>query len=142
MSKTIAKLKSWWQKDETREQGERLGFGVALALSILAAVSMYRGMEARMHHLAMASAVLLCLGIVAPRLLAPAAWAVERLFQLVVKITLYIMLVIVFMIVFAPVGIAIRILRKDPLETKLDPHADSYWAERKKTDPQRAEKQF
>ncbi len=142
MERITTKLKAWWQEEETREQGERLGFGVALALSILAAISMYKGREARMEHLAIASATLLSAAIVMPRLLSPFAWAAEKAFQLVVKITLYIMLVIVFAVLFAPVGITIRILKKDPLETKLDPQADSYWSEKPKSDPSRAEKQF
>lgn len=142
MNAVAGRLVEWWRLEETRRQGERFGFGVALALSVLSVLSMVRGLEARMEHLALAAAVLLALTLIMPRLLSPFAWIVEQAFQLIVKTMLYVMLVLVFIIMFTPAGIAIRILRKDPLETKLDPQAKSYWSEKPKTDPQRAEKQF
>ena len=42
-----------------------------------------------------------------------------------------IILSILFYFVFTPVGIVIRILRKDLLDKKLQPEQDSYWIKRK-----------
>jgi len=42
-----------------------------------------------------------------------------------------IILSILFFFIFTPVGIVIRILRKDLLDEKLQPERDSYWIKRK-----------
>ncbi len=77
-----------------------------------------------------------------PRALYPAAWLLEEAFKAVTKTLMYVLLVLMFFIVFAPVGIVLRILGKDPLDQKLDPQASSYWIERPPPDPSRVEKQF
>lgn len=55
-----------------------------------------------------------------------------------------VILMLLFTIVFVPAGLAIRLLRKDPLKQKRDPGSSSYWIPRdpKYNDPQMAEKQF
>ncbi len=95
-----------------------------------------------MEELSMVSAALLATALVYPDALYPVAWLLEEAFKLVTKTLLYVMLVVIFYLVFAPVGIVLRLLGKDPLLQKLDPEADTYWIERKPRDPSRVEKQF
>lgn len=128
--------------EDWKKQGERFGLGVATATAVMSAISMYRGLMERMEILAMVSATLLAFAFIMPRALYPATWLLETAFKTVTKTTMYIMLVIVFFIVFAPAGIMLRILGKDPIDQKLDPEAESYWIERESQDPARIEKQF
>jgi len=131
-----------WRQDSWKKNGERFGIGLAAAMAVMSALAMHRGLMARVEILQVTSATLLALALVAPRLLYPAAWLLETAFKTVTKSLMYALLVLVFFLVFAPVGIALRILGKDPLERKIDPAAESYWSERKPLDPKRTERQF
>jgi hypothetical protein len=124
------------------KQGERFGTGVSLATAVMAAIAMHRGHMERMETLWMVSASLLFLALVLPRALHPAAWILEEAFKTVTKTLMYILLVLVFILVFSPVGIMLRLLSRDILEREIQPDARSYWSERKPRDPSRTEKQF
>jgi hypothetical protein len=95
-----------------------------------------------MEVLAVISAALLAVSLVLPDLLYPPAWLLETMIKLITRAMLLVALVMIFYLVFAPVGIALRLLGKDPLERRLLPEVSSYWSERKPRDPSRAEKQF
>lgn len=142
MSGWVEKARRAWQQDSWKKNGERFGIGLAAAMAVMSAVAMYRGHMARVEVLQVCSVVLLSLALVAPRLLYPAAWLLETAFKTVTKTLMYVLLVLVFYLVFAPVGIALRILGKDPMQRKIDPAAESYWSERKPLDPKRTERQF
>ena len=135
-------LKAGWRSEQWQKQGERFGLGVALALAVMSAIAMYRGRMERMETTALISATLLALALIQPRALYPAAWLLETAFKTVTKTTMYLLLVVVFYLVFSPVGIVLRILGKDVLHQRQDPSAPSYWTPRKPIDPKRAEKQF
>ena len=55
-----------------------------------------------------------------------------------------VILTLLFLIVFAPAGLILRLLRKDPLHQSIDPSASSYWIRRKpqRYDPVQTEKQY
>jgi len=128
--------------DKWKRDGERFGVGVAAATAVMAVVSMYRGRPGRMDTLAVVSSVALASALILPQLLYPFSWALETIFKLVTKSLMYLLLVLTFYLVFAPAGIALRILGKDPLDRKIDKQRDSYWLERKPVDPKKAEKQY
>jgi hypothetical protein len=142
VSRTLKKAGAALRSDEGKKQGERFGMGVALATAVMAAIAMYRGLMERMEILALISATLLALSLILPRALYPLAWLLESAFKTVTKTTMYVLLAFIFYLIFAPVGLILRILDKDILQQKIDPEAASYWTPRKPTDPSRAEKQF
>lgn len=142
MSNYGTRIRNWWKEDKTRRQGELFGLGLGTAMAVMAAISMSRGLTERMEILALVSASLLGLAFILPRLLAVPAWIVEQAFNLIARSLLFLTLVSIFVLVFAPVGIILRLLKKDPLNQKLEPAAESYWLPRRPTDPARAEKQF
>ena len=51
---------------------------------------------------------------------------------------------LVFILLFTPAGLIIRLLRKDPLKLRFDKTAPTYWHPRKATDssPERMERMF
>ena len=131
-----------WNSERWKKQGERFGIGVSLATAVMAAIALHRGHMERMETLCVVSASLLCLALVLPRVLHPAAWVLEEAFKTVTKTLMYILLILVFILVFSPVGIVLRLLSRDILEREIQPDARSYWSERKPRDPSRTEKQF
>ena len=124
------------------KRGQSLGLGLGLALAVTAVIAVSRGRMERMQAAAVASAVLLSLGLILPGLLYAPARVLEEAFKLASRATMYALLALVFYLVFAPVGIALRLLGRDPLQRRLDPSAKSYWQDRKPNPPERAEKQF
>lgn len=142
MKKIIDRLLSWWREEARKLQGERFGIGLAMALALMSALAMVRGLMERMETLAFISALLLGSALLWPRVLSPLAWLLEAGFKTMTKALLYLLLVLVFYLVFAPVGLALRLLGKDPLQQKRDPAAPSYWRPKKPRDPKQAERQF
>ena len=55
-----------------------------------------------------------------------------------------VLLAVVFYLIFTPVGLVLRLMRKDYMDRKLQPEAKSYWhlREKKPFDKERATKQF
>lgn len=55
-----------------------------------------------------------------------------------------ILLALIFFLVFTPIGIVMKLFKKDPLQEKFNPNANSYWIKRKQRshDPQSVEKQY
>jgi hypothetical protein len=138
----IGFLRSGFEDQENRKRGQSLGLGMGLAFAVTAAIAAGQGRMERMETAAIASAVLLCLGLILPGALYPFAAAFEGLFKLVTKATMYVLLVVTFYLVFAPVGLVLRLLGKDPMDLRLKPEAASYWTDRKPNPPERAERQF
>jgi len=142
MSGWSSKISSWWKAEERKLQGERFGLGLASALALMAGLSMFRGLMERMETLALVSAALLAAALIYPQLLAAPAWLLEEGFKTLTRGLLYLLLVLVFFLVFAPVGLALRLLGKDPLQRRLQPEAETYWIPRRPKDPKHIERQF
>ncbi len=135
-------IKSWWKNPEAREQGQRLGFGLGAAMAFLGVIAAFRGDMERMENLALFSACLWGLALALPKILYPPAWIIEKVVKTAAWLALQVSLVAVFLIVFAPVGVMIRVLGKDPLGVRIDREAETYWLDKKEKDPASAERQF
>lgn len=88
-----------------------------------------------------AAALMAGLGLFAPKLL---AWPNKLWFRfglLLGAIVAPIVMALVYVIVFLPIGMILRLKRADLLRLKADPGAASYWIERE-TKPQSMTRQF
>ena len=65
-------------------------------------------------------------GLIAPESLRPVYKAWMKFALLLGKVTTPLVLGIVFFLIFFPVAMVFRILRKDPMKRKLDEHSPSY----------------
>lgn len=82
------------------------------------------------NFLLIISGIFLSLGLIAPQILRP-VYIIWMKFAFVLGwINTRIILIIMFYLVFTPIGICIRIFGKDLLERKIDKASDSYWEER------------
>lgn len=90
------------------------------------------------------AALLIIPALIAPAILAP----VERVWMKFARVMGWFMtrviLGIVFVVVFTPAGLIMRLLGKDPLELRRDSGATSYWHKRSARDPspQQMERMF
>jgi hypothetical protein len=89
------------------------------------------------------AAIILITGLLFPAVLKP-FYILWMSFAVVLGyIMTRIILSIIFYLLFSPVGLILRILRKDLLQERFDKTAESYWIKRdKKFDPKDAERQF
>ncbi len=75
--------------------------------------------------------LLLVTGLVAPGLLRPLYKPWMALALVLGFIMTRVILTVIFVFLFVPIGLLMRIFGKDPLRRKLDPNAKTYWISKK-----------
>ena len=80
-------------------------------------------------------AVLVLAGLLAPGVLAPLNRLWLKLGLLLHRITNPLIMVLMFYLTLAPVGLLMRAFGKDPLRLRFEPQAKSYWIQREPPGP-------
>ena len=116
-----------WQPDEAPVSSNRsFGLTFAAAFAALGAISLWRGLERGAWELGLALGFLTVAGF-APGMLAPLnrpwVWIGRRLNSVVSPL----LIIVLFYGVVTPVGLAMRVVGKDPLRLRRDPSSSSYW---------------
>jgi hypothetical protein len=126
----------------TPAEGRKFAFPVGIAFGVLAGVSWWRGAYRVATVLAILSGALLAAGLLVPASLGPVQRAWMGMAHAISKVTTPIFLGIVFFVVFAPVGLAMRAFGRRTL--RRDPASTSWWVPREATARQRRdmERQF
>jgi len=75
----------------------------------------------------------LLLAILCPKVLIPLKKALDLVILLVGRTINTVSLTIVFYLIFAPIGILLRLFGRDLLHRRIDKTAGSYWIKRKET---------
>jgi Saxitoxin biosynthesis operon protein SxtJ len=105
------------------------GLLIAAVLAVVAALDYRWGGGAYVYWTAAAAACLL-IALVMPRILAPLKRPWLKLGGLLHRIASPLILGTVYLLVFIPVGAALRLFGKDVLSLRRDPQATSYWVVR------------
>lgn len=128
------------------ERKELRRFGIALVVVTAAAGSLWLWRD---HRTAAAvfyaiSAYGLLASVFFPPAVRPAYWLMQKFGHAVGWFNTRLILILIFYLVFTPIGLLLRLFGKDLLNRKFDPDASTYWIEKKKEpfDPKRYEKQF
>lgn len=111
----------------TTEQ-RRFGLALGTGLTVLGSILLWRGKSAGPWVLGAAAAVLL-LAILWPRGLGPLERVFARLARVVTATLTYLVLTMTFFLVITPIGLVMRLLRRDPLALKRAPDRCSFWVE-------------
>jgi hypothetical protein len=108
----------------------RFGFQLGLALNIVGFIMFYRG---RGHFIWFTSvgSLNLIFALVHPIALAPLKKILDFIVRSIGRMVNFISLIIVFYLIFMPVALLLRLLRKDILHQKINKEACSYWIKRK-----------
>lgn len=124
------------RREEIRGPSER-SFGLVFAAAFLAAGAwpMWSGGPPRVWALGTSAAVAV-VALVVPAALRPANRAWLKLGLLLGRITNPIITALLFFLVFTPVALVMRLLKKDPLRLGRLPDAASYWIERQPPGPE------
>lgn len=118
---------------ENREAGTRevRNFGLLFAaLGIFAGAFMaWKGNSAAWVAFGLA-VVFFCTGVFLPRVLAPVYRAWMRFAAVLAWLNTRLLLSVFFYLVVTPIGLVMRLVRKDLLQQKIDRTAASYWHKR------------
>jgi len=109
-------------------EGRKFAFTVGIAFFVLAGVTFWRGSETVTTLLAMLGGALLLAGVAVPGRLGPVYRAWMRAGLLISRVTNPIFMGLVYFIVFAPIGLGMRLLGRNPVVR--DPVGDSFWVTR------------
>ena len=128
-----------------QERGKlrRFGITVGIAFCVLASLLLWKA-KPTWPYFGSLGGLFLILGLVVPVGLRP----VERVWMKVAGwmgwVMTRVILGIVFLVLFTPAGLVLRLLRKDPLELRIKPEAQTYWHRREDSDrsPERMERMF
>jgi len=131
-------------KQLDRKQVRTFGIGLIVVLSIIASLQIYWDRIEVGIGLFTAGAVILVVLIFTPTVLVPLYKLMLFISKTIGFVTTPIMLGLVFYLVFAPVGILFRLIRKDILDRRFNVSADSYWKpkEMPQDDLNRYERQY
>lgn len=120
-----------FSRDEAIEGSSNRAFGVVFAV-VFALVGLWPltgGGAPRLWALACAAAIL-ALALAVPAILAAPNRAWTRFGLLLGRIMSPVVIAILFYVVFTPFGLAMRLVRRDPLRLRFDRDASTYWTER------------
>jgi len=122
--------------DRSASTGSERGFGFvfATAFALVGAWPTWSGGAPRWWALALGAAFLLA-AVLAPRILGPLNTGWLAFGRLLHRLVSPLVLGMLFYLTVVPTGVAMRLLRKDPLRLRFDRDARSYWLERKPPGP-------
>ena len=126
------------------KQIKTFGIGLSIILAVFA-LRMFLKHHLVIHsYLIIIGFVILSLSIFKPLFLKPLYKAWLTIGLCIGWIINRVVLIIIFYLVFAPVGLVLRLIKKDLLDRKIEPQRDSYWLKKEhiEFDKSRYEKQY
>ena len=127
-----------------KKQIRTFGLGLAVILSVFAALNLYKGHQSVALTLLIFGAISAVLAILCQILLKPVYIVFMKISHVLGWINTRILLGLIFYVVITPIGFVIKIFGKDLLDRKIEPDKQSYWIKREKVhnEKSRYEKQF
>lgn len=130
-------------KNEDSQEFRKFGLTIGILLVALSIFLFWRDVDSYLYTLSF-GLFLTLFGLVKPKFLRP-IYILWMIFALILgQIMTRVILTIIFILLFTPVGLILRFLRKDILNEKYDRQTESYWIKRKEVpfDPKTLEKQY
>jgi len=140
-------LKDWlkpekWFEGEDKK-AEQFSLALGMALFLVSIFSLFRGNPIRAEKLSIIAGLIVALGMVYPRILVPLEKIARGIFLGFAWLNTQLLLILVFYLVFTPLGLLLRLFGKKLLNTKFRGDEESYFEFRKEEyDPKRDELQF
>ena len=132
--KQLAHDSTGHEEDVVVGSDRSFGFVFAIFFLIVAAVQLWTGHHSFWPWL-IASGAFLLITLIAPRMFHPLNFLWFKFGMLLHHIISPVILGLMFFVVFTPLGILMRSLKKRPLNLQFDAQAKSYWIDRKPPGP-------
>ena len=110
------------------------GFVFAVVCAVVAGTQLWMGSRSFWPWLAVSGAFML-VALLIPRLLHPLNILWFKFGMLLHHIVTPVVLGLMFFVVFTPIGLWMRLIKKRPLNLQFNPHAKTYWIYRKPPGP-------
>lgn len=126
-----------------KKELKKFGYVIGIFLGLLAVLLFWKDKSPAVY-LAYISGSILFLSVVYPLALKP-IYITWMSFAVVMGFVMTrVLLSLLFVIIFTPAGLVIRLLRKDPLNQKIEKQKSSYWIKRDRNpyDPKSTENQY
>ena len=114
-------------KRPNRRQLRTFGFAFGGGLTVLGGILWWRSITAVPPYLWGVAAVLWLLALVAPRALRPVEKVMATIFRAVTAAITAVLLTIFYFTIMTPIGLIMRLTRKDFLGKRFDRDQESYW---------------
>jgi hypothetical protein len=106
----------------------KFGLTLALPLAVIGGLLIRKGRSAGVY-VGAAAGLLLLVALLFPLLLGPVERVWMAFSRVLSMITTFVILTLIFFLVITPMGVFLKILRRDLLQTRLDRRQSSYWSE-------------
>ena len=126
-----------FSREEVAASSSNRSFGLIVGLfsGCIAAVKFWHGEQGTGLAWAISAFILISLAVLKPALLSPLNRLWFRFGLLLHKVMNPLLMAVMFYLVILPVSLLMRVFHKDPLRLKYDPHAATYWIERRPPGP-------
>ena len=126
-----------FSREEVVASSSNRSFGLIVGLfsGCVAAVKFWHGEQGTGLVWAILAFILISLAVLKPALLSPLNRLWFRFGLLLHKVMNPLLMAVMFYLVILPVSLLMRLFHKDPLRLKYDPHAATYWIERRPPGP-------
>jgi len=126
-----------FSREEVVASSSNRSFGLIVGLfsGCVAAVKFWHGEQGTGLAWAIAAFILISLAVLKPALLSRLNRLWFRFGLLLHKVMNPLLMAVMFYLVILPVSLLMRVFHKDPLRLKYDPHAATYWIERRPPGP-------
>ena len=128
----------------TRKELRKFGIAMVIFVGAIASIRLWRGHPVSARVLcALVAYALLSIAFL-PAALRPTYWLLMKVAHALGWFNTRLILILLFYLVFTPIGLVLRLFGKDLLNREIDKDAHSYWIPRPKEpfDKKRYERQF
>ena len=129
--------------EPTSKDLRKFGIGLFVILGVIGGLLIWRE-RVTGPYFAGASGLSLILSLAWPQALKPIYRVMMWIGHKLAWVNTYVILTLVFIVIFMPVGLFLRLIGKDLLNQKLEPDRESYWLDRKNPpfDPEAYKQQY
>ena len=120
-------------KFNDKKEWRNFGIGISIILSIMAVIQWYIDSELYLYIILTAVIILLS-GLIVPIILRPLFILFSYLGFILGWIMTRIILIILFYLIFTPIGLLMRLFGKKLLDTSFDKKKESFWINRQESE--------
>jgi len=127
----------------TIKEIKQFGLTLTIALTVIRIIIMLKHGYVNQWLLYIAIG-LFSISLILPKTLKPIYKVWMKVTTTISKVISFVILGLFFYLIITPIGLFMKIIRRDPLQRRFDRNTDAYWINRdaKLNDPKRIERQF
>jgi uncharacterized membrane protein YoaK (UPF0700 family) len=130
------------EKPVEKTQRRIFGFLIGGGLAVIGLALISFGGDWRWEWRLVMGVALFATGLILPQILRPAFRAWTALGEFIPRVNTRLVMTLLFYIVFVPIGFVLRIARKDLMQRRFDPKAETYRVPRTKRPASHMQRQY